>query len=154
MIVVDTNILVAFFLKTPSTELAHQLHRRDPDWAVPQLWQHEFLNVLAMHEQRKVLSFDECASLWTDAREAVEPLEHDVNMIEALHFAAAGRISAYDAQYVALAHRLATVCVTMDKELLRRFPDLTASPLIYVEPFGHSGTVRERHATYRAQGRK
>ena len=35
------------------------------------------------------------------------------------------RISAYDAQYIALARQLQTVCVTEDQRLLKTFPALT-----------------------------
>ena len=46
-------------------------------------------------------------------------------MESALIVATGNRISAYDAQYIALAQKLQTICVTEDQRLLKTFPALT-----------------------------
>ena len=46
-------------------------------------------------------------------------------MESALALAAGNRLSAYDAQYIALAQQLQTLCVTEDQHLLKAFPALT-----------------------------
>lgn len=48
-----------------------------------------------------------------------------MDMEAALALATANRISAYDAQYIALAQQIQTVCVTEDRRLLRTFPTLS-----------------------------
>ena len=47
MIVVDTNVIAYVLIEGDKTALAQQVAKKDPDWKVPPLWRHEFLNVLA-----------------------------------------------------------------------------------------------------------
>src|SRR6266851_633245 len=56
---------------------------------------------------------------------AARSREQSVDMELALALATENRISAYDAQYVALARQLQTVCVTEDQRLLKTFPEST-----------------------------
>jgi predicted nucleic acid-binding protein len=55
-------------------------------------------------------------------------------MESALALAAENRISAYDAQYIALARQLQTVCVTEDRRVLGQFPALTRSMQAFGQP--------------------
>ena len=64
-------------------------------------------------------------ALWRRGVELLGPREQSVDMESALVLATENRVSAYDAQYIALARRLRTVCVTEDQRLLGTFPTLT-----------------------------
>ena len=47
MIVVDAKVIAYRFIEGEKTVLACRVQKRDGVWAVPSLWRHEFLNVLA-----------------------------------------------------------------------------------------------------------
>lgn len=127
MIVVDVNVVAYFFIEGEKTVSARDLLCRDPDWRLPALWRHEYLNVLATFVRQGGATIAEAQRLWRQSVELFGPGEQSVDMEAALVLAAENRISAYDAQYVALARQLQTVCVTEDQRLLRAFPALTRS---------------------------
>jgi len=52
VIVVDVNVVAYFLIEGEHTERARELWRRDPDWRLPPLWRHEYLNVLATFVRR------------------------------------------------------------------------------------------------------
>ena len=125
MIVVDVNVVVYFFVEGEKTPLARDLMRRDSDWQLPTLWRHEYLNVLATLVREGHAALADAQQLWRRAIDVLAHRERSADMELALALAAENRISAYDAQYVALAKQLHTVCVTQDKRLLAAFPALT-----------------------------
>ena len=125
MIVVDVNIIAYFLIEGEKTSSARNLLRREPDWRLPALWRHEYLNVLATFARNGGATTAEVLSLWRRGVEWLGPLEQGVNMESALVLAAGNRISAYDAQYIVLAQQLQTLCVTEDQRLLKTFPALT-----------------------------
>ena len=125
MIVVDVNIVAYFLIEGEKTKSARDLVRREPDWRLPVLWRHEYLNVLATFARKGGATIAEAQSLWRRGIELLGPREHSVDMESALVLATENRISAYDAQYIALAQQLRTICVTEDQRLLRTFPTLT-----------------------------
>lgn len=129
MIVVDTNVLAYSLIEGDKTELALRVAERDPQWVVPQLWRHEFLNVLATCTQHGLLDLAEASRLWQQADRRLRPAERPVSMAAALRLATESRISAYDAQYVTLARQLRVTCVTEDRSLLRTFPGVAVSML-------------------------
>ncbi len=127
MIVVDVNIVAYFLIEGEKTTSARGLLRRDPDWRLPALWRHEYLNVLATFARGGGARIAEAQSLWRQGVELLGPREQSVDMEAALVLATDNRISTYDAQYIALARQLRTVCVTEDQRLLGTFPTLTST---------------------------
>ncbi len=125
MIVVDVNVVAYFFINGEKTALARELLRREPDWRLPALWRHEYLNVLATFVRQGGAAIAEGQMLWRRGIELLGPREEGVEMESALVLAAEHRISAYDAQYIALARQLKTLCVTEDQRLLKAFPEST-----------------------------
>lgn len=124
MIVVDVNVIAYFFIEGDKTTSARDLARRDPDWRLPALWRHEYLNVLATFVREGGATAAEGRALWRRSVELLSPGEQGVDMEAALVIAAENRISAYDAQYIALARQLQTILVTEDRRILRTFPTL------------------------------
>ena len=122
MIVVDTNIVAYALIDGPRTRLAREAFRRDPEWRLPHLWRHEFLNILATYARSGGANPDQMLSVWRQAEAALARFEHPVNMPLALELAVAHAISAYDAQFIALAQSLDVRCLTDDRELVRKFP--------------------------------
>jgi len=125
VIVVDVNVVAYFLVEGEKTAVARDLLHRDPDWRLPALWRHEYLNVLAMFAREGGATVAEARTLWRRAVELFGPREQSVDMELALVLATENRISAYDAQYIALARQLQTVCITEDQRLLKTFPTLT-----------------------------
>jgi predicted nucleic acid-binding protein len=125
VIVVDVNVIAYFFIEGEKTASARDLLRRDPDWRLPALWRHEYLNVLATFVREDGATIASAKTLWRQGIELFGPREQDLDMESALALATGNRISAYDAQYVALARQLHTVCVTEDQRLLKTFPEST-----------------------------
>lgn len=129
MIVVDTNVIAYFFIDGEKTEQARNVRRRDPHWCAPALWRHEYLNVLATYVREGGAALDDARALWRQSLDLLASAEQDVDMEAALTLTTQHRISAYDAQYVALARQLQIVCVTEDRRLLSTFPTNTQTML-------------------------
>ncbi len=125
MIVVDVNVVAYFLIEGEKTAAARALLDHDPDWRLPALWRHEYLNVLATFARQGGATIAETRTLWRRSIELFGRREQSVDMELALVLASENPISAYDAQYIALARQLQTVCVTEDRRLLKMFPDLT-----------------------------
>ena len=94
---------------------------------MPPLWRSEFLNVLAMAFRADVLSEDQALLAWRRARALLGAGEVEPNGERVLQLAMERDISAYDAQFVAVADDLGIPLVTADKRLLERCKDLAIS---------------------------
>lgn len=127
MIVVDVNVLVYAQIEGDKTPLALKVKETDPQWVVPPLWQHEFLNVLATFTRHGVLDLPQASKIWQQARRRLQRAERKVELAAALTLATEQRISAYDAQYLALARSLGVLCVSEDRALQKKFPALAVS---------------------------
>jgi predicted nucleic acid-binding protein len=119
MIVVDANILAYYFIQGAKTDQAIRLHQADSVWALPALWRHEFLNILATLGKtgaapRKLLS-----EIWSAAATRLKDCERPVDYEKALLLAFDLKISAYDAQYLSLAGSLDIPFVTEDAKLIK-----------------------------------
>lgn len=122
MIVVDTNVLAYLYLPCEYTVAAEELLVRNPEWAAPILWRSEFRNILAGYLRRKMLSFEQAHSLQREAEELLDGCEFEVDSLAVLELVRESDCSAYDCEFVALAMKLNSKLVTMDKKLLRAFP--------------------------------
>lgn len=123
MIVVDTNILAYLYLPGEFTDAAERLFERDPDWAAPVLWRSEFRNILAGYLRRNSLTFERACSVQAEAEELLSGSEHDVDSTSVLQLVRDSSCTAYDCEFIALALKLGTKLVTMDKKLLQAFPE-------------------------------
>jgi predicted nucleic acid-binding protein len=127
MIVVDSNILAYLLLPGEFTAAAEALLEREPEWAAPPLWRSEFRNILAGYMRRGQLNFDQASSLQAEAEALMHGFEFDVHSHDVLAWVRDSDCSAYDCEFVALATRLNTKLVTMDKKVLRAFPERAVS---------------------------
>ncbi len=122
MIVVDSNILAYLYLPGEFTVAAEALLEREPEWAAPPMWRSEFRNILAGYVRRKMLSFEQACSLQAEAESLLEGFEFEVQSREVMALVRDSDCSAYDCEFVALAERLGSKLVTMDKKVLKAFP--------------------------------
>ena len=127
MIVIDSNVLAYLYLPTEHTVAAEALLQRDPELAAPVLWRSEFRNILAGQMRRKTISFEQANALQREAESLLEGAEFEVDSLSVLELVRDSDCSAYDCEFVALAMKLGSKLVTMDKKLLRAFPKQAAA---------------------------
>jgi len=122
MIVVDSNVLAYLYLPGEYTAAAEALLEQDSDWAAPILWRSEFRNILAGYLRRKAITFEQANSLQREAESLLEGAEFELESLAVLELVRDIDCSAYDCEFIALAMKLDTKLITMDKKLLRAFP--------------------------------
>lgn len=123
MIVVDTNVVAYLYLPTEFTAHAERLLERDPVWFAPVLWRSEFRNILAGYLRRQTLRFEEACALQAEAESLLAGNEREVDSGRVLELVRGSDCSAYDCEFAALAIGLDTKLVTMDRKLLKAFPE-------------------------------
>jgi len=127
VIVVDSNVLAYLYLPGAFSARAEAVLQADPEWTAPVLWRSEFRNILAGYMRRGSLTFDQAASLQHEAEDLMRDCEFEVDSNEVLQLVRDSDCSAYDCEFVAVAAKLDVKLVTMDKKLLRAFPNHCAS---------------------------
>jgi predicted nucleic acid-binding protein len=127
MIVADTNLVVQLTLRLAQTEQARNVYQRDSDWVLPELWRHEYLNVLANYLRFDHTPMETLLAAWQQATSLFKNSVKPVDMLQALRLAGDLNISAYDAQYLALAQTFDIKLVTEDRKLRKAAPDMTLS---------------------------
>jgi len=132
VIVVDTNLLAYFYLRSEQSDLADKAFLKDPDWVAPLLWRSEFLSVLTACLRKGIVSLEVAVECAGEAELVMEGGEYSVSSLDVLELAAQSRCSAYDCEFVALARGLNVHLVTTDKQILSDFPETAVS----LEEFG------------------
>jgi predicted nucleic acid-binding protein len=127
VIVVDTNVLAYLYLPGEHTADAEALMKTDSDWAAPTLGRSEFRNILAGYMRRKTLTFDQAIGLQSEAEDLLAAAEYEVDSRAVFELIENSDCSAYDCEFIALAKRLQTRLVTLDKKLLKAFPEMAVS---------------------------
>lgn len=127
MIVVDTNVLAYLYLPTEFSAAAESLLERDGEWFAPVLWRSEFRNILAGYMRRQTLSLDQARALQAEAESLLAGNEREVDSARVLELVRDSDCSAYDCEFAALAIALGTTLVTMDRKLLKAFPQVAKS---------------------------
>ena len=132
MIVVDANIVVYAIVRSAHTPLAEDVAARDPDWVAPPLWRYEFTSAVATLVRSGGLTASQAEAAIGEADRLMSGRERAVDQVAALHAAAAHDLSAYDAQYVALAQDEGVRCVTADARMQRNAPGVAVSPQAFI----------------------
>ena len=127
MIVVDSNVLACLYLPGEHSAFAECLLERDPEWAAPLLWRSEFRNILTGYLRRGALTFERTCAIQREAESLLAGSEFEVDSLSVFELVRDSDCSAYDCEFIALAARLQTRLVTMDKKLLRAFPKRTVA---------------------------
>jgi predicted nucleic acid-binding protein len=123
VIVVDSNVVAYLYLPGEYTAAAEALLEQDSEWAAPLLWRREFRNILAGYLRRKTLTFEQVCGLQSEAEDLLADSEFEVDSGAVLELVRDSDCSAYDCEFVALAVRLEAKLVTVDKKLLKAFPE-------------------------------
>lgn len=123
MIVVDSNVVAYYCINGAFTATAQQVWEKDADWHVPLLWRSELRSILTGYLRDGTLNATQIARIMSAAEEACAGREHLVSSEKVFEIVAETSLSAYDAEFVALANALAVPLVTADKVVLKAFPD-------------------------------
>jgi predicted nucleic acid-binding protein len=128
VIVADANTILYALTPGEHTEAARAALESADGVAVPALWRLEVANALAVITRRGLLTREQGSQAFTDALATFSSREHDVAPAAALSVALESNLSAYDAEYVALARELTCTLVTNDRRIIREASDV-ARPL-------------------------
>ena len=123
MIVVETNVIHYCWVRGVHTEVAQAVRQQDPDWHAPILWRSELRNVLTAYLRRESLSREQIVEILDAADQALAGSEHVIADQLVLDVVEGSMLTAYDAEFVALASALSVPLVTADKTVLKAFPD-------------------------------
>jgi predicted nucleic acid-binding protein len=133
VIVADTNLVAYAFVDGEFSAQARAVFAKDPEWHAPLLWRAEMLSVLVQACKSEMLTSAQAASVLEMAMSHMANREHISDEAVVLQTAVARNISAYDAQFIALALELQVPLVTSDKRLLASCRDVAVSPASFVE---------------------
>lgn len=121
MIVVDSNVIAYCWINGDRTMLAHRLRRIDPDWHAPALWRSELRNILTGYRRDGSLDGSQVRQIMAAAEAALGGREHYLPSARVFAVTEASRLSADDAEFVALAEILSAPLVTEDRVILAAF---------------------------------
>jgi predicted nucleic acid-binding protein len=139
MIVADVNLVAYLLVSGEHTAEAGKVLRKDAMWALPYLWRSEFRNILAMHIQHRDMSLSDASLIWDHAASLARDHEYSVDPRAILGLVARRLLTAYDAEYVALAHHLGVPLVTFDRKLQAAVPDAAISAKTFLRKEQKSG---------------
>ncbi|HUF10543.1 MAG TPA: type II toxin-antitoxin system VapC family toxin [Rhodothermales bacterium] len=127
MIVVDTDVIAAFWIRGPRTPAALGARRRDPDWAAPVLWRSEFRSVLRQYMLAGHIGYSDAVWIADKAEASMRGKEYTVATASVLKLVERTGHSSYDCEFVALADAMGLHLVTGDGKIARVFPDVAVS---------------------------
>ena len=127
MIVVDTNVIGYLYLTSERSAQSERALQKDSGWVAPRLWRSEFRNMLALYLRKRLLTLADALAILDEAETLMRDGECEVVSTQVLELAQASEMSAYDCEFVALAHDLGVPLVTVDGEIVRRFPGTAVS---------------------------
>jgi predicted nucleic acid-binding protein len=127
MIVVDANVIVYAVVESERTALAKKIAAKDSRWILPPLWRFEVTSSLVTLIRGKALDSNRAATALREADELSSNREVAVQQQAVLDTALLFNLSAYDAQYIALARRFKIKCVTADQRILKNAPQFAIS---------------------------
>ena len=127
MICVDTNIICYRYMASPFSAAADAAWAKDPDWIVPILWRSEFRNALAGSIRQRSLTVEEASAIANLAEAMLDQKEFTVSTSAVLQLVSRSNCSAYDCEFVALAHAEGVRLVTADRQIMQEFPEVAVS---------------------------
>jgi predicted nucleic acid-binding protein len=127
MIVVDSNVIAYCWIHGERTALAHRLRRLDSDWHAPLLWRAELRSILTGYRRDGSLDVEQVRRIMAAAEAGFAGREHHLPSNRVFAVTERYRLSAYDAEFVALAEILGVPLVTEDRAILRYWPNQALS---------------------------
>ena len=137
MIVADTNLISYLLIDGEKTDLARKVWTIDPKWAMPPLWRSEFLSVLVVAVRAGALKEEQAQILLRRSQVFMSAVEVEPDGERVFKLAVERNISAFDAQFVAVAEELEAPLVTADKRVLANCSDFAISLETFVSDKSH-----------------
>ena len=128
MIVVDTNVMVRLLMGEQEGIDANKLLEKDAEWAAPRLLLSELRNVLVGFVRRGELNPDQAKAMSDDASMILGGRIASLSGPYVIDTALECGLTAYDAEFVALARSLGVPLVTQDNAILRGASDVAVLP--------------------------
>ena len=128
MIVADTNLMAYLYIEGAFNQIARQVVLRDPEWVAPVLWRSELRNTLIKSQRGGIIGRNDAFRIMADAEWMMSGNEYDVSSDDVLEIASSSGCSAYDAEFIFVARELGVPLLTLDRELLEKFPGTAVSP--------------------------
>lgn len=132
MIVVDTNIIGYLYLSSDRSNQAEKALLIDAEWVAPILWRSEFRNVLAIYIRKNILMPEDAIRIMDEATLLMQGGEYEAVSLQVLQLVGESTCSAYDCEFVALARDLNVRLLTVDKQIVKQFPNEAISLDEYV----------------------
>lgn len=127
MIVVDSNVIAYCWIRGERTAMAHRLRLLQPEWHAPVLWRSELRSILTGYRRDGSLDATHARRIMAAAEAGLAGREHHLPSERVFQVTEASRLSAYDAEFVALAEILGVDLVTEDRAVLTAYPDRARS---------------------------
>jgi predicted nucleic acid-binding protein len=114
-------------MASPFSKAADAAWAKDSDWIVPALWRSEFRNALTGSIRRRSLTVEEAFAIANLAEAMLDRNEFTVSTSAVLQLVSRSNCSAYDCEFVALAHANGVRLLTVDRQILQEFPEVAVS---------------------------
>jgi len=128
MIVVDSNILVHFFLNGEHRNLLERVRSRDSEWVAPILWRSEFRNVCIKMNRFGNIPLPVLLKGMEEADDVMRASTFRVQSNHVIVIAHRYQLTAYDAEYLSLALELDCQVLTFEKAMISKCPDVIIHP--------------------------
>jgi len=132
MIAADTNLVAYLLIQGPQTRRAREVYAKDGEWLLPPLWRAEFLNVLITSVRCGVIDAKQATGVWRSACSLFGALEREPVGEVVLSTALRHGLTAYDAQFIAVAEAEGVPLVTADRKVLAACPGIAVSADAFV----------------------
>ena len=133
MIVVETELIAGLYLPTEFTDIAEELYEKDPYWLAPFIWRSEFLSVISIFLNKKLISLDKASEAVELAERQMKHREYRAVAYDVLEKSMGSGLNTRDCEFISLASFSGFKLVTLDEKILEKFPDIAVHPK-HVEP--------------------
>lgn len=132
MIVADTSLIAELWLPGQYGDLALKVLSIDTDWHAPLLWRSEFRSAMGKYLRANLIDDDYAQKASRYALEFMSRKEFDIQPLIVLELLSDSSVSAYDAEFVALALELDCRLISFDQKLIKLFPKIAMHPSDFV----------------------
>ena len=127
MIVVDTNVMIRLVVGGADGTDAAMLFERETEWAAPSILMSELHNVLIGFVRRGTVTSEQAKAMSDDAAVVLGDRIASVSGHQVIDVALECGLTAYDAEFVALARALGVPLATLDNAVLHGAADVAVS---------------------------
>ncbi|WP_309384897.1 type II toxin-antitoxin system VapC family toxin [Cerasicoccus frondis] len=115
------------------SDLAQEAYARDPAWASAPIWRSEFRNIVVRYVREGRLAAKVAQEVLRAADDKMHPRQYNIDNESVLDLALQTGLSAYQCEYLALAHDLNLPLVTTQYELVKAAPQIAVMLQDYVD---------------------